>query len=92
MERTIVGRYVSAQLLTMLAAMAMAASGLLPISAPAYEVVWSMFLPLASVLFMLDTRLQKLGPAESATLKAFVAGAFGTMLGTVVAWVVIGRG
>ena len=89
--RTPVGKYASAPLLAMLAAIGMASCGALPAASPAFEVVWSWFLPLAAVLFLLETRFQRIGAAEGSTIAAFVVGAVGTVLGTIIAWVLVGE-
>mmetsp|Transcript_2531 Transcript_2531/g.6018 ORF Transcript_2531/g.6018 Transcript_2531/m.6018 type:complete len:324 (+) Transcript_2531:109-1080(+) len=89
-QRTPLGKNLSASVLALLAALCLACLGLLPSQAPAYEVVTSVFLPLASVLFVLEIQFGRLGGPEVVTLASFSVGVVGTILGTIVAWLLLG--
>jgi uncharacterized membrane protein len=65
-------------------------TGLLPPTSPAYDTIWSVFLPVASVLFLLEAELQRLGRVDWNTVAAFLAGTAGTVLGTLIAWLLFG--
>ena len=52
--------------------------------------VWSHMLPLGAALYLLESSLDKILTTGTATLIAFGIGAVGSILGTVVAWVLVG--
>ena len=84
-EETKLGSALSAPIVTMAAALALANLGLLPASAPAYGAVTNFLLPLAVPLLLLDADLKRIGKGAAALLPAFVLGSAGTVLGTFVA-------
>jgi uncharacterized membrane protein len=65
---------------------------LIPFAAPAYDAVWSYFVPLAIPLLLFKADLRRILRESGPTLIAFVAGAVGTVLGTVAAFHLIPLG
>lgn len=59
---------------------------IIPVEAPAYDVVWSFFVPLAIPLLLLSADMRRILREAGPTLLGFVAGAVGTVLGTLVAY------
>ena len=51
---TPLGRYASAPLFALALGLALAASNVLPLQSPAYDVVWNWLMPLATSLFLLE--------------------------------------
>ena len=66
--------------------------GIIPVSAPAYDTVWSFFVPLAIPLLLFKADLRRILRESGPTLLAFLAGGVGTVLGTVVAFHAIDLG
>ena len=64
----------------------------IPVDAPAYNVVWSYFVPLAIPLLLLKADMKRVLRESGPTLFAFLAGAVGTVLGTLIAFKVIPLG
>ncbi len=64
----------------------------IPASAPAYDMVWSYLVPLAIPLLLFKADLARIVREAGPTLIAFVAGAVGTVIGTVVAFHMIPLG
>ena len=60
--------------------------GVIPASAPAYDVVWTYLVPLAIPLLLLNANIKRVLLESGPTLIAFCAGAVGTVLGTFVAF------
>jgi uncharacterized membrane protein len=56
--------------------------GVIPSSAPVYDVVWSFLVPLAIPLLLFSADLKRILREAGPTLVAFAAGAAGTVLGT----------
>ena len=52
------GRLLSAPLLSLALGLGGAAAGLLPTSGPAFDIVWQYLMPLAAALYLLETDLQ----------------------------------
>jgi len=85
-EKTRWGARLSGALLTMLFAFALSNAGVIPASAPVYDVVWSWFVPLAIPLLLFRADLSRILREAGPTLLAFAAGASGTVLGTLAAF------
>lgn len=49
----------SAPLVSMLAAVALTASGIIPTDCPSYDVVWQYLMPMAAGCFLLETDLTR---------------------------------
>lgn len=89
-RRTPLGSLLSSPVAAMALALGASATGLIPPAAPAYDAVWTYLMPLAAALSLLETDLRRLKDSAGPTLAAFVIGALGTTVGTVVAWVALG--
>ena len=78
--RTAAGRFLSAPVLALAAGMAAAATGILPVTSPAYDVVSSCLMPLAAALCLLEADLTEcalllhaLPDSQSQTISAIPA-------------------
>jgi uncharacterized membrane protein len=91
-ERTNWGKKVSSAVLTIGATFLLSNLGVIPIASPVYDVVWTYFVPLAIPLLLLRANLQRILREAGPTLLAFTAGAFGTVLGTLIAFRLIPLG
>lgn len=89
-QRTSFGSALSAPLLSLLLALALSAGGVLPVTSPAYDVIWTYIMPLGAALYLLESDLRQLLSAASSTFGAFVIGAVGSVAGTIIAWLVLG--
>ncbi|GAQ78476.1 hypothetical protein KFL_000130580 [Klebsormidium nitens] len=90
-NRTKWGASVSAPLLTMGISIALSWSGIIPTASPTFELVWSQIMPLAVCFYLLETDVRKVFSDAGTTFKAFVIGALGTVLGTIIAFACVGR-
>jgi uncharacterized membrane protein len=91
-ETTGWGSKLSGAVLSIGATFALSNLGVIPASAPAYDVVWSFLVPLAIPLLLFGADLKRILRESGPTLLAFVAGAAGTVLGTVLAFQVVPLG
>jgi uncharacterized membrane protein len=85
-ERTRWGARLSAAVVSIAVTFALSNLGVIPVDAPAYDVVWGYFVPLAIPLLLLKADLARILREAGPTLFAFAAGAVGTLLGALVAW------
>jgi uncharacterized membrane protein len=67
-------------------------AGIIPVSAPAFDTVWSFFIPLAIPLLLFKADLRRIIRESGPTLIAFLIGALGTVLGTILAFYTIPLG
>ena len=74
-----------APLLAMVLGMGVSVFRILPEGLPVYAVVWQYLMPLGACLFILESDLPEMNKAGE-VLIAFVYGALGSFLGTVLAW------
>ncbi|EFN58797.1 hypothetical protein CHLNCDRAFT_140584 [Chlorella variabilis] len=74
----------------MLLALAAAATGLLPTASSAADAIWTYLMPLSASLILLEGDLSQLLSSAGPTLVAFVIGAIGTVVGTTVAFWLVG--
>ncbi|PJA73959.1 hypothetical protein CO151_11300 [bacterium CG_4_9_14_3_um_filter_65_15] len=92
-ERTTWGRRLSGVILTMGATFALSNLGVIPADGvPAYDVVWGYLVPLAIPLLLLRADLKRILREAGPTLIAYVLGAMGTVIGTIVAFKVVPLG
>ena len=66
--------------------------GVIPSSAPAYDVVWGYLVPLAIPLLLFKADLKRILRESGPTLLAFAAGAVGTVTGTWIAYQLVPLG
>eukprot|EP00798_Chlamydomonas_sp_ICE-L_P015845 gene15845-21972_t len=85
-EHTWIGEKLSAPLVSMLFAVALSATGIIPADCTSYNVVWKYMMPMAASCFLLNTDLGKLASTGGATMAAFLVGSVGMMLGAVIGW------
>ncbi len=92
-ERTGWGGRLSGVILTMGATFALSNLGVIPSDGvPAYDVVWSFLVPAAIPLLLLRADLRRILREAGPTLIAYLVGAAGTVIGTVVAFHVVPLG
>jgi uncharacterized membrane protein len=93
MENSRVGRKVSGAILTMGFTFVLSNLGVIPADGvAAYDVVWSYLVPLAIPLLLFRADLRRILREAGPTLAAFLVGAVGTVIGTVVAFNLIPLG
>ncbi|MCP3981537.1 MAG: DUF819 family protein [bacterium] len=91
-ERTRLGSRVSGAVLTILVTFVLSNARVIPVSAPAYDVVWDYFLPLAIPLLLFRADLRRIVREAGPTLFAFAAAAVGTVIGTLIAFRIVPLG
>jgi uncharacterized membrane protein len=91
-ERTRWGAKLSGAVIAIGVAFGLSNLGVIPSSAPAYDVVWSFLVPLAIPLLLFTADLKRIIREAGPTLLAFAAGAVGTVLGTALAFQVVPLG
>ena len=91
-ERTRWGARVSGAVLAIAATMVLSNFGLIPVQAPAYDVVWSYLVPLAIPLLLLRADLRRILSEAGPTLVAFTVGGIGTVIGTLIAYSIVPLG
>ncbi|KAK9814234.1 hypothetical protein WJX72_002639 [[Myrmecia] bisecta] len=89
-RQTPVGRYVSAPLLSLLLALLLSATNVIPITSAVYDIIWTYIMPLAAALYLLESDLREVVSTAGATLVAFIMAMAGTVVGTAVAWWLLG--
>ena len=89
-EKTKLGANISAPLLAMASAMLLATTGIIPSSSPALDLVWRALMPLAVALSLLGVNLRDAARTSGPALAAFAVGAIGSIIGTVVAFALVG--
>ena len=85
-EKTQLGARVSGAVIAILFTFILSNLGMIPISAPVYDLVWTYLVPLAIPLLLFKADLRKILSEAGPTLVAFFAGAVGTVLGVIVAY------
>ncbi|PSC71603.1 hypothetical protein C2E20_5130 [Micractinium conductrix] len=75
----------------MLLALGAAAAGVLPASSGAADAIWTYLMPTGAACYLLESDLSQLVGSAGPTMVAFFVGAVGTLLGTVVAYALVGR-
>ena len=91
-ERTRIGSRLSGAVIAIGTTFVLSNAGVIPIAAPAYDVVWTYFVPLAIPLLLFDADLRRIVRETGPTLLAFGVGAVGTILGTWIAFQVVPLG
>jgi hypothetical protein len=85
-SRTRLGGMLGGPLISMLAAVGLAAAGVIPTETPAYDVVWTYLMPLAASCFLLDADAAVLFQSGGPLLISFLIGAVGMVLGALSGW------
>ncbi len=91
-EKTRIGAKLSAVVVSILAAFVLSNLSIIPSAAPSYDIVWSYLVPLAIPLLLFRADLRKIIKESGPTLIAYIFGAIGTILGTIVAFNLIPLG
>jgi len=91
-EKTKWGSKLSAVVVTILAAFILSNLSIIPTSAPSYDIVWSYLVPIAIPLLLFKADLRKIVKEAGPTLLAFIFGAIGTVLGTIIAFYIVPLG
>jgi len=91
-EKTNWGKKISGAVATMFFAFLLSNLNIIPPAAPLYGVVWSFLVPIAIPLLLFKTHLGKIFKEAGSLLGAFALGAFGTVLGAVVAFAIVPLG
>lgn len=90
-RRTKIGVFLSAPLLATFLALGAATIGVIPTTAPAYDTIWTYIMPLAAALYLLESDISKLISSAGQSILAFFNGALGTVVGTIIAFSLVGR-
>jgi hypothetical protein len=88
-EKTNIGATLSSPLTTTLLTMIFCNIGLLPAQSPVYNTIMKVLVPLAIPLLLLDADIKKCIKKTGSLLKAFLVGALGTFVGTLVAYILV---
>lgn len=88
-EKTALGAMLSSPLVTMCITLLMCNVGFLPLASPTYDTVMKLFVPLSIPLLLLDADIRKCLRSTGDLLIAFILGSIGTLLGTIVAYVLV---
>jgi uncharacterized membrane protein len=92
-ETTTWGRRLSGAILTMGFTFVLSNLGVIPAAdVPAYDVVWGYLVPLAIPLLLFRADLRRILREAGPTLIAYVVGALGTVIGTVIAFRIVPLG
>lgn len=86
LERTRIGARLSGAVISILTTFVLSNFRVIPATAPAYDAVWSMLVPLAIPLLLLRADLRRILAEAGPTLLAFAVGAVGSVAGTVLAF------
>lgn len=87
-SKTQIGRILSTPVLLMIFGFCAAFVGILPVESLSYGAIWSYGVPLSTVLYLLNVDLSS---SARWVVPVFSLGAIGTMIGTVIAWVLCGQ-
>ncbi|KAH7618719.1 putative Uncharacterized membrane protein YjcL [Nannochloris sp. 'desiccata'] len=90
-RRTRIGVFLSAPLLSTFLALLAAALNIIPTTAPAYDTIWTYLMPIAAALYLLESDISKLITSAGQSIIAFLNGALGSVIGTLVAFALVGR-
>ncbi|KAK6793687.1 hypothetical protein RDI58_007140 [Solanum bulbocastanum] len=88
-EKTKIGSMVSAALVSTLVGLTASNMGIIPYEAPAYSVVLKYLLPLAIPLLLFRANMRDVIRSTGPLLLAFLLGSAGTIIGTVVAYMMV---
>jgi uncharacterized membrane protein len=91
-EKTKIGSKLSAVVVSILCAFALANLSVIPTEAPAYDIVWTYLVPLAIPLLLFKADLRRIIREAGPTLLAFLFGAIGTIIGTFVSFALFSLG
>ncbi|WP_203294657.1 DUF819 domain-containing protein [Maricaulis parjimensis] len=90
LEKTKIGKLVTGTVMAIFLAILASNIRLIPSSAPAYDFVWTYFVPVLIPLFLMKADLRKIFFETSRMAGAFMIASLGTVLGAVIAFALIG--
>ncbi|XP_059072682.1 uncharacterized protein LOC131052191 isoform X1 [Cryptomeria japonica] len=85
------GSFVSAPLIAMGTSMFLSGIQFIPVAAQVYDSVFTLIMPMAVSLSLLEIDVKQAFSDAGITLKAFWLGAFGTVLGTIISFKIVGH-
>ena len=91
-ETTKWGSRLSAFVITVIGTFILSNLSIIPTTAPTYDIVWTYLVPLAIPLLLFNANIRKIIKEAGPTLIAFIFGAIGTVIGTIVAFNVVPLG
>ena len=91
-EKSKIGSKLSAVVIAIITAFILSNLSIIPTEAPAYDIVWSYLVPLAIPLLLFKANLRRIIKEAGPTLIAFLFGAAGTIIGTIVSFAIFSLG
>ena len=91
-QKTKWGNKLSAVVVTILLTFIFSNLAIIPTSSTTYDIVWSYLVPLAVPLLLFKANMKRIIKESGPTLIAFIIGAIGTIVGTIVAFKLIPLG
>ncbi len=91
-EKTKIGKKLSAVVIAILGTFVLSNLSIIPSSAPSYDIVWSYLVPLAIPLLLFRANLKRIIKETGPTLIAFILGGIGTVVGTIIAFLIVPLG
>ncbi|KAH9298677.1 hypothetical protein KI387_030359, partial [Taxus chinensis] len=85
------GSYISAPLIAMGTTMFLSAIQFIPVASATYDSVFTLIMPMAVSLSLLEIDVKRAFSDAGNTLKAFWLGAFGTIVGTIISFKIVGH-
>jgi len=91
-ETNRLGKTVSGVVFALGGAMILSNTGIIPKSAPAYNVVWNYMVPMAIPMLLFKANLRRIIPETKGMLVAFLLGATGTVAGVIIGFHILPLG
>ena len=91
-EKSKLGSKLSAVVIAIITAFVLSNLSIIPTEAPAYNIVWSYLVPLAIPLLLFKANLRRIIKEAGPTLIAFLFGAAGTIIGTLISFTIFSLG
>jgi len=91
-ESTTFGKRVSSVSIILVIAMLLSNFGVIPFTAPAYDVVWNFLVPAAVPLLLLKANLRRIIPETGPVLGTFILAVVGTLTGAIVGFYLLPLG
>ncbi len=91
-EKSKIGSKLSAVVIAIIIAFILSNISVIPTQAPAYDLVWNYLVPLAIPLLLFKANLRKIIKEAGPTLIAFLFGAVGTIIGTLISFKIFNLG
>lgn len=91
-ETNRLGKTLSGVIFTLIAAILLSNIGIIPKSAPAYNMVWTYIVPMAIPMLLFKANLRRIIPETKGMLIAFMFGALGTVCGALLGFAILPLG